>query len=253
MIAKVTLIVLLAVMCIIWGEAGSVGGSAEFHHQAPDQHKLSPGWQEPGLWRPRWVMDRTFDATEEGHPAREDRIYFKLKSDRTMKIVDPRNRPVLEVFKPKTVIEKKKRLFESEDEQENADGSADGDAQDKVASSSSSSTSNRKRTITKESDFDLASEEIDGTWWWQDAAPLKGAKVKLETREGKEKEERIMHDGFCEWGVLDGYAARFKVGKILKYKMTESGVPLGSQQAGSFILRVNTHRPLVGKEFLAFE
>ena len=53
--------------------------------------------------------------------------------------------------------------------------------------------------------------------------------------------------------MLDGYAARFKVGKIFKYKMTEAGVPLGTYQAGSFILRVNTHRPLVGKEFLAFE
>ena len=212
--------------------------AAEFHHQAPDQHKLSPGWQEPGLWRPRWVMDRTFDATDDT-PAREDRLYLKLKNDRTLKVIDSRKRPLLEIFKPKVVTEKKKKLFES-DEEDSGEAAAKA-AEKEVAA---------KAAAAYNSPNGGGEEEVDGTWWWQDASPLKGGKVKLETREGK---DRIMHDGFCEWGVLDGYAARFKVGKILKYKMTEAGVPLGTYQAGNFMLRVNTHRPLVGKEFLAFE
>ena len=230
--------------------AAAGGGAAPeaFHHQAPDQHKLSPGWQEPGLWRPRWVMDRMFDATADGQPVVEDRVYFKLKSDRTMKIHDQRSRPRLEIFKAKVVAERKKKLFESEE-----------DAAEAAAAAAAAAAEALRKAQMEE-------DQVDGTWWWQDAAPLKGGKVKLETREGgkgggkgsagrgqQEQTERILHEGFCEWGVLDGYAARFKVGKIFKYKMTEAGVPLGTYQAGSFILRVNTHRPLVGKEFLAFE
>lgn len=29
--------------------------------------------------------------------------------------------------------------------------------------------------------------------------------------------EKIMHDVNCIWGALDGYAAKFRRGKILKY------------------------------------
>ena len=76
-------------------------GLAEFHHQSPEQFKLSMGWQEPGLWRPRWVMDRVFESTkEDGSVERTtDRLYFKMKSDRTMKIYKREDRPKFEMFK----------------------------------------------------------------------------------------------------------------------------------------------------------
>ena len=228
-----------------------------FHHVAPDQHKLSPGWQEPGLWRPRWVMDRSFDATED-EPAREDRVYFKLKSDRSMVVIKSENRPVLEILKPKVETEKKRRLFEEEEDDEEDEEDEEGQNEGvraKGKKAGPSKTKNQKQGASKSKAVESAAQEVDGTWWWQDASPLKGAKVKLETREGKgDKEERIRHDATCEWGVLDGYAARFKVGKIIKYKMSErGGVPLGTYQAGTFLIRVTTQRPLVGKEFLAFE
>ena len=60
--------------------------------------------------------------------------------------------------------------------------------------------------------------------------------MKLETREQKEEiakapktgematktvTEKIMHDVNIAWGTLDGYAAKFKRGKILKYVISE--------------------------------
>jgi len=82
--------------------------------------------------------------------------------------------------------------------------------------------------------------------------PIKMGKVKLETREGP-NEEKILHECKCEWGKLDSYAAKFKIGKISKYKTTETGVPLGTQPVGNFIIGVSPHRPLVSKEFTAFQ
>ena len=103
--------------------------------------------------------------------------------------------------------------------------------------------------------------DVDGTWWWQDAAALNGGKVKIETKEevvpaeGKPEgiKEKIMHDVNIMWGNLDGYAAKFRKGKILKYRMTEAGVPLGTIPAGHFKVRVVTHRPLVSKDFMAYQ
>jgi len=98
--------------------------------------------------------------------------------------------------------------------------------------------------------------EVDGTWWWQDAAPLPQGKVKLETRELDKKDnkkEMIRHDIRCDWGVLDGYAARFRRGKIYKYKMTEAGIPVGTYAVGSFSIKVSPHRPLISKDYMAFQ
>lgn len=78
------------------------------------------------------------------------------------------------------------------------------------------------------------------------------AVVKIETREGPD-DEIIRHDIRCDWGTMDGYAAKFRRGKILKYKMTEAGVPIGTYQVGTFTIRVSPHRPLISKEYIAFE
>ena len=199
-----------------------------FFHQVPEQHKLAPGWQEPGLWRPKWIMDRVFTSND-GKILKKDRVYFKLKSDRTMKIYTTKSRPLLEIGKKNNNKNKKKKLFET--------------GKEKMASLEDQ----YKSMKSDESQF-----TIDGTWWWQDASPLPQGKVKLETREGANK-EKIRHDTRCDWGKLDGYAANFRIGKIFKYKLSESGVPLGDFQVGSFTIRVNPHRPLVTKEYVAFQ
>lgn len=215
--------------------------SGEFHHQSPEQYKLSLGWQEPGLWRPRWVMDRVFEDSE-GKTTKTDRLYFKMKNDRTIKVYRQANRPFLELFKKGSDDgeEKKKKLFESGDE-----------------SLASAEEQFKKKKVESTAAF----YDVDGTWWWQDAAPLNGGKVKIETKEevvpaeGKPEgiKEKIMHDVNIMWGNLDGYAAKFRKGKILKYRMTEAGVPLGTIPAGHFKVRVVTHRPLVSKDFMAYQ
>lgn len=127
-------------------------------------------------------------------------------------------------------VEKKKKLFESGDED------------------SASLKQQYESNKADDSFFD-----VDGTWWWQDGAPLNQGKVKLETRElkGADEREKIRHDVRCDWGTLDGYVPKFREGKILKYKF-EAGIPMAND-AGTFTIKVSPHRPLVSKDFLAFQ
>jgi hypothetical protein len=204
-------------------------------HQRPDQHKLSAGWQEPGLWRPKWIMEREFSPVD-GKTSFKDRIYFRLRNDRTLKIIYRKNRPLIEMFKPRTIQDKKRKLFE--DDADNQESEKD--------NSNSVAESNEKYQQHSNNDF-------DGTWWWKDESPLNQAKIKIETREGGNK-ERIRHDTRLEWGKLDGYAALFRRGKILKYKSSvSSSIPLSTYPAGTFLVKSTCHRPLVSKEFMAFQ
>lgn len=218
-----------AAVCFFIGIVSLSNCADDFFHQAPDQFKLSPGWQEPGFWRPKFIMERVFTSPD-GTVESTDRVYFKLKPDRTMKIFRSSGRPFLEIFKKTTETEKKKKLFE--------------------AGSEESEAFKKQFSDQKVDDSYFA---IDGTWWWQDAAPLNQGKVKLETREGKRGAmEKIRHDVRCDWGTLDSYVPKFREGKLLKYKM-EAGIPVGTYPAGTFTIKVSPHRPLVSKEYLAFQ
>ena len=214
-----------------------VYSSQDFFHQTSEQYKLSAGWQEPGLWRPKWIMYRTFDelpsdsnGEKDQRKELKDKVVFKLRNDRTVKVFNSRNRPFLEIMKPKVASERKKKLFETGDEEV-------------------LSIEEKWRKHNAES---KVPEKIDGTWWWQDAAPLNQGVVKIETREG-DGADRIKHDVRCDWGTLDGYAAKFRTGKIFKYKMTDAGLPIGTYPVGTFTIRVSPHRPLISKEYIAFE
>jgi len=189
-------------------------------------------------------MDREFTSAEpsESKTVTRDRLYFRLKSDRTVKIYSQKSRPFIEWRKktPKDE-EKKKRLFEETD-----------------GTSSKEDEPNAEEVKSKQIKAFKTDQEAlydaDGAWWWAEDVPPTTAKVKIETREG-EKGERIRHETRCEWGKLDGYAAKFRKGVIMKYKGVNSvnGLPLGSYQAGTFIIRPTVHRPLVGKDFQAFQ
>lgn len=215
---------LLVILLVVVGVSAAVD---EYFHYNTEQHKLQPGWQEPGLWRPKWIMEREFYAVE-GQQSKRDRIYFKMKPDRTLEIFSSRKRPFLELFKPRSEDARSKQLFENE--------GVDAPVENK---------------------WNKGYDEIgqlDGTWWWQSEAPLPTGKVKIETREG-ENYERIMHDTRCDWGKLDGYAAKFRRGKIFRYKgaKTSNGIPLGNFVAGTFTIKASIHRPLVAKDFQAFQ
>mmetsp|Transcript_10619 Transcript_10619/g.17871 ORF Transcript_10619/g.17871 Transcript_10619/m.17871 type:complete len:221 (-) Transcript_10619:115-777(-) len=199
----------------------------DFFHQRPDQHKSYPGWQEPGLWRPRWIMDREFEATETSEASR-DRLYFKMKSDRTVEFSNRRTRPWLQLRKSAS-----KRATRS---------GGDIDMMDRDAE------------LERYERFQNELYNAQGTWSFVDETPRPTGKVTIETREGS-KIERVRHEGRCEWGNLDGYAAKFRRGKIYKYKgeQSGSGIPLGKYAAGTFTMRANIHRPLVAKDFISFQ
>jgi len=211
---------------------GLISSDNDFFHQAADQYKLSPGWQEPGFWRPKFIMERVYVNSADGTPTHTDRVYFKLKPDRTMKVYRSSNRPFFEMFKKQSdTAEKKKKLFESGDEEIG---------------------SMKEQYDAQKSDDTFY--DVDGTWWWQDGAPLNQGKVVIETREGKGSSERekIRHDVRCDWGILDSYVPKFREGKILKYKV-EAGIPISTVNVGTFTIKVSPHRPMVGKDFLAFQ
>ena len=96
----------------------------------------------------------------------------------------------------------------------------------------------------------LAAQIVEGTWWWKDEIPLNQGHIKLETRDGDEK---FLHDIRCDWGSVDPYAAKFRRGKILKYTFNERGLPLQMQECGTFTIRASPHRPMISKDFIAFE
>jgi hypothetical protein len=209
-----------------------IAKAKEFLHQRPDQHKSYPGWQEPGLWRPKWVLERDFPATETSK-AYKDRLYIKLKPDRTIDIINSRKRPLLQIFKGRNARREaeKKALFETGTE---------------------NSLSNSPNAALQESIY-----EAEGTWSFADESPMPTGRVILETRERQKDGTvlRIRHECRCEWGKNDDYAAKFRRGKLFKYKGVQRGsdIPLGKYAAGSFILRANAQRPLVSKDFQAFQ
>ena len=85
----------------------------DYFHSPQDMPQFQPGWQEPGLWRPKWIMERNF-VSEEGKLVKKDKLIFKLKQDRTMKIFSQKKRPFLEIWKKKDAeMEKKRKLFET--------------------------------------------------------------------------------------------------------------------------------------------
>ena len=163
----------------------NAGLGYDYFHAPQDMPQFQPGWMEPGLWRPKWIMERTFVDPESGKVVKKDKLIFKLKQDRTMKIYDQNRRPFLELWKKKNPEdEKKRKLFETG--QEEAVNSID----DQI----------KKKLDTK---------EYEGTWWFRDETPLKTGHVKLETKESAfGAEEKILHDVRCEWGNIDKYAAK---------------------------------------------
>ena len=107
--------------------------------------------------------------------------------------------------------------------------------------------------------------DVEGTWSFEDENPFPTAKVIIETRERESDGvvSRIRHECRCEWGKQDEYAAKFHIGKIFKYKGLSTGsstmaaavadVPIGKYPVGSCLLRANVQRPLLSKDFLAFQ
>jgi hypothetical protein len=207
----------------------------KFLHERPNQHKALPGWQEPGLWRPKWVLEREFEATPTA-PAYTDRLYIKLKPDRTVSICNSRKRPWLQ-WGTRSATKSdpaKKSLFEND-----------------------ISNSDKARNSAPPDESLESIYSADGTWSFTDEAPMPTGRITIETKERQADgtTTRIRHESRCDWGVLDDYAVRFWPGRVYRYKGVQrnSDLPVGKYAAGSFILKANAQRPLISKDFQAFQ
>lgn len=227
MLAARLCMLLLLIVCVLMIFANS--NEDEHFHQRSEHHTMV-GWQEPGLWRPKWIMERQF-ITPNG--TRSDTIYIKLKNDRTIEFVDVKKRPFLLWRKP--------------------------GKQNVPASPPQESIPSGKDALIKKAE-QFAEDFLTsfGTWWWTDEAPLPTSRVVMETTEGEDQEDNYRYEIRCTWGDMDGYAAKFRLGQIYKYQGLPSGklgknLPLNAAHCGFFTLKVNPHRPLVSKDFLAFQ
>jgi hypothetical protein len=56
----------------------SCGGNFHRAYNNMDRGELTRGRGEPGLWRPRFIIDRTFFA-DGGQPEKRDRLYLRYQ------------------------------------------------------------------------------------------------------------------------------------------------------------------------------
>ena len=199
------------------------------------------GWQEPGIWRPKWYLYRNIVDSNDPSKVKTERLCIKFNSDRTLKIFRPEYRKLVDWRDPKTMAEEIKL-----NDSPNVPTSAE----------------------------DVASAK-DGTWWWQDNKDGTGS-VKLEIKNKIPRKTRItnsegeisvededlglsnvmIHETTLTFGkLLDPYAVYFRDGFVSEYKdqKSKSGLPVGTKKTGFFSIRANANRPLLSKEFLAFQ
>jgi hypothetical protein len=279
----------------------NVSGASQqpFLHLRPEQHKNFPGWQEPGLWRPKWIMDREFVSAKTGKVVR-DRLFFKLKPDRTVQLFATHKRPWVQMFKrrqsskPSSLSDNEVavqldsvedvKIFKSQlSELQSIDG---------TWSLEHKSNENSAHVV-----FELQEEPIHGGHKNILAVPLRklqkifylGRDKKGDTVDQETQRQRVRHEVSCTWGAMDGYAAKFQRGTVYRYhgqhisndraqpnlstsraqksaskfplSFLFSGlginkhvsVPLGKYPVGQFYMRANAQRPLVTKDYIAFQ
>jgi hypothetical protein len=73
--------------------------AADFYHQTSSDFNDEPQKIsfEPGFWRPRWIMDREFFG-HSGEKTKKDRLYFKMCSDRTIRIFNPSSKKISDLW-----------------------------------------------------------------------------------------------------------------------------------------------------------
>lgn len=203
--------------------------AADLIHRSQPVSGQFLGWQEPGLWRPKWIMDREI-YSDDGKSNYRDRMYFKLKSNRTVQI-----------YKSNSILDWLKALLSGE----------------KVGIFSKiEEKSQAKEDNNSESKW-VELYSSDGSWTYNPGpgppAPPTD-QVVIESREGPDR-IRIKYESRLKWGKSDPYSAFFRKGRIYNYKGCKKGsdIPIGQYEVGRCMIRPTIHRPLLSKEFTAIQ
>ena len=199
------------------GTNGVGNGKTFFHSQQynNDLMKLGEGWMEPGLWRPNFILDRSYLGDGDGKVL-SDRIRIKLRQDKTLRLLNKHSRPKISFL-----------WFGRQ-------------------------ATNRDIAIDESKQAGLpSSNRIDGAWSFKDVMTANYGEVKFDILESDG--DRIRHETITRWGQLDGYAAKMRDGIMYKYKFTERGIPLAPVPVGSFSVKVSPHRPILSRNFAPFE
>ncbi len=102
----------------------------------------------------------------------------------------------------------------------------------------------------------LNPEEGDGSWSYQADQAINGERARLYLDLlDIFTDERVRHEIFGYWGTTDPYSINFSEGSMTRYEGVKDGTDIaaGGYFAGRCTMHANGHRPLVSKDFLAFQ
>jgi hypothetical protein len=115
------------------------------------------------------------------------------------------------------------------------------------AESKSNSATNRKK-------ISQVNANSDGSWRFKDGYLQTPGKFTLDMIDN-ENSSLLRYECNFEFGSMDGYAVKFREGKIYRFRGIQkaNSLPINPEEIGSFVIRANTNRPFAGKEFQAFQ
>lgn len=221
--ARLLIVVLVICLSMVSIDGRIFGkGMPSYLHQAPEAHKAYQGWQAPGFCRSMWIMDRSLkDDTTSG--PKNDRLFLKMQMDSSVKLIQ-RNRRKLFDWRSTSQMRKASKA-----DQQNSSG-------------------NDKRLVPTDN------LDSDGTWTFKDSGLNNPARFKLDMKDPVSG-ELYRYSCDIEFGKLDSYAVKFHEGTVYRFRgiNKSNGLPINPEEIGSFLLRANVNRPIVGKDFQAIQ
>jgi hypothetical protein len=153
---EVASIISLAIFLCIYVVSVQGAGPGYFHQLQENQQYIK-GWNEPGLWRPKWIMERRFYATED-EKASTDKVVLRLNNDRSVTVYHQHDKRKFVDFGNGEVKEAKKKLFKK----------------DLFEKDDPTSGAQRFMRAAK-------AHRSDGVWTWETYYPKPRAKVEIGT------------------------------------------------------------------------
>jgi hypothetical protein len=235
------------------------GDDFEFFHVLPNNpmQKLNKGWQQPGLMRPKYIVTRRFSEQRcelvEGDNSRPKRSLFNSLFRR----VPYGDSDVVPGFADKV------RLRFMEDKSVLVYGrhrpwvslAPFVDPRVSAAYTLASFLHNNQ----DQGRLNGMSEILDGAWDCRSAFDAGRPDLQFDIHQhASPNRRREHHFSTVSWddSQVDDMAATIMPGRIFTYQLNSwrgMPVPAGYKQIGSFSVKFSPHRPMVSKEFQAFQ
>jgi hypothetical protein len=267
--------ILLAVTFLHSSLVGAGQGTSFLHQPMPDLTKLHTRQKESGLFRPKWFAYREFykPATSSTNPSTEeefgekDRICIRFNPNRTINVYSKRVRPLIQMgeyylcgFGYGSDVEnrlKSKKLGSAPLEQQSA---STRQTANKLNSKKSKSNARSTEELLEEVEIKKLLEKkqlynVDGTFSSElDSPTWMRLKADVKEHDKDHREIRTRYELSYTWGKIDPMAQKFSLGRIYRFPdKRDTFKRVGAYLAGVISVTANPHRPVIGKDFLAFQ